>query len=473
MGWRLSWRRDRLLLVFLAVGLVVRALATVVFRPGLELYGDSYSYLNNAHHLELYWFHPMGYPLFLRLLFWTRATLAVVVVQHVIGLAAGVAVYLLVRRAGVRPAYAALAAAPILLDGYEVDVEQFVLSDTLFLALLVTASGLVLLPRRPHPLVAAGAGLALAAATLTRGVSGAAVVPLALYLLVQRVGWRPLLAFFAAALLPVAGYMVSFHARYNAYALETTDGLWLYGHTATFARCDLLPAANRRLCPLEPLNQRLSSEWYTWDAHSPLYRLDSRHDRAAAGRRFAFAVIRHQPLDYVQTTVVSLSRDFSPVRSDASWAWPVEAWKMQPRLHPKATNVELAWWSLEAARHRRAYPFPHSMPVGSGATVLSDYQDVAYAWGPTLALGLLLPVVAVALPRTRRRRTSAVALTLAATGGLLLLIPSMTVTQDYRYVLPAQALLWPAAVLAASVLWPRVAEPAPEEVAAPAGEVQS
>jgi hypothetical protein len=472
MGWRLSWPRDRVVLVVLAVGVALRVLVTIAFRPGLELFGDSYSYLRNAHHLELYWFHPMGYPVFLRLLWWTHLTLVVAIVQHLLGVAVGLGIYLLVRRAGIRPAYAALAAAPVLLDAYQIDVEQFVLSDTLFLVLVVAAFALLLVPARPHPLVATGAGLALAAATLTRGVGGVLLVPLGLYLLVRRVGWRPIVAFGAAATLPVLAYMTAFHARYHSYALETTDGLWLYGHTATFARCDLLPARERPLCPAQPIHARHSSEWYTWDLRAPLYRHDPPDRRPAAGRKFAIAVIEAQPLGYAKTTVVSLARDFSPVRSDASWAWPTDAWKMKPVMHPGRTNVELARNTLDGAMSRRVFPYPLSMHAAAGAGVLSAYQHVGYVWGPALGICLLLPVAAIASPRARRRRTTAAAISLAAAGGLLIVVPSLTVTQDYRYLLPAQALLVPAAVLAGSVLWPRsVRQPVANEQPTPAGQI--
>ena len=470
--WRLSWRRDRVLLVMLAVAVALRVLATFAFRPGLMLFGDSYSYVRNAQHLQAYWFHPLGYPVFLRLLWWTHFTVVVVVVQHLLGLAAGVAIYLLLRRAGLRPAFAALGVAPVLLDAYEVDVEQFLLSDTLFLVLIVLALALVLVPERPSPLVAGGAGLALAAAALTRGVGGALLLPVVAYLLVRRVGWRPILAFVAAVILPVVGYMVDFHTRYHSYALETTDGLWLYGHTATFARCDQLPGRERPLCPAVPVHLRRSSEYYTWAQNAPLYRLYPPAQRPAEGRKFALSVIRAQPLDYLQTTVVSVARDFSPLRSDASWAWPVEAWQMTPAIHPHQTNVELARRTLPGNTSRRVFPYPRSMHAAAGAGVLAAYQRVFYAWGPTLALGIVLPVVAVIVRRSRRRRTTAVALTLGAAGGLLLLIPSLTVTQDYRYMLPAQALLWPAALLAASALWPSaVAEPTVAEGADAGSEI--
>ncbi|HMC68248.1 MAG TPA: hypothetical protein VKJ07_03760, partial [Mycobacteriales bacterium] len=125
----------------------------------------------------------------------------------------------------------------------------------------------------------------------------------------------------------------------------------------------------------------------------------------------------------------------------------------------------------EGARLRVAYPYPPTMKTTSTGRALRYYQDVVYAWGPTLLLGLALPVAAVAVRRSRRRRVTAVAATLGAAGGILLLVPSLTVTQDYRYVLVAQALLWPAAALAASALVfraPEVEAGSSDEVEAPA-----
>ena len=441
------------MLVLLAVGVAVRVLATVTFRPGLELYADSYSYMLNAHHLQLDWFHPMGYAIFLRLLWWTRYTLVLVIAQHLVGLAVGLLIYLLLRRTRMRPAYAAIAAAPVLLDAYQIDVEQFVLSDTLFLLLIVVACALVLAPRRQHPALAAAAGLSLAAAALTRGVGAPVAVPLAAYLFVRRVGWQPVTAFVAVAALPVVGYVVAFHARYNHYGIETVDGLWLYGYTASFARCDQLPSKDQSLCPAGPVHERASSEFYTWSRHSPLYEHYRWAERPQRGQKFAVDVILAQPSDYLTTSAKSLARDFAPDRSDVHWAWPIESWRMSASPPLPRVNVDFAGdtFAQDQTRHRSG----QRQPNATGARILSTYQDVAYAWGPTLPLGVLLPLLALALRRTRRQRSTAAALTLGASGLILLVVPAMTVTQDFRYVLPAQALLWPAAVLAGVALWRR------------------
>src|SRR5207302_3344152 len=76
-GDALGLRRDWLFLVILTVAVVIRIMAMAAFRPGLELYGDSYDYVSNAFHLRQGEFHPIGYAVFLRLLSPMRFTVAV------------------------------------------------------------------------------------------------------------------------------------------------------------------------------------------------------------------------------------------------------------------------------------------------------------------------------------------------------------------------------------------------------------
>ena len=60
----------------------------------------------------------------------------------------GVLVYALMRRLGVGAVGACIAAAPVLFDAYELNIEQHILSEALF-SLLVAAGLCVLLWRRP------------------------------------------------------------------------------------------------------------------------------------------------------------------------------------------------------------------------------------------------------------------------------------------------------------------------------------
>src|ERR1039457_2383903 len=136
-------RRHWLLAVLLAAGLVLRVLAQVAYRPAL-LYIDSIKYLYIANGAD-----PVGYRVLLKPLLVIGNLDLVAAVQHLLGLGMAVALYLLMRRRSVPRWLAALATAPILLDGYQLQNEQTIMPDTLFEALIVT--GLVILLWQPKP----------------------------------------------------------------------------------------------------------------------------------------------------------------------------------------------------------------------------------------------------------------------------------------------------------------------------------
>ena len=120
-------------LAVLGVGVALRVVTQIAYRPAL-LYIDSYRYLGNLHDLNpAKTSQPIGYVLLLLRPVLSVGNLAVVAgVQHIIGLAMGVAIYALVIRLGVRRWVAVLAAVPVLLDAYQLQIEQNIMSETLF-----------------------------------------------------------------------------------------------------------------------------------------------------------------------------------------------------------------------------------------------------------------------------------------------------------------------------------------------------
>ncbi len=71
---------------------------------------------------------PVGYPAFLKLLPTDWELAVVPAVQHLFGLAIAVLLYALLVRLGVPKTWSALATAPVLLDGYQLNIEQYILS---------------------------------------------------------------------------------------------------------------------------------------------------------------------------------------------------------------------------------------------------------------------------------------------------------------------------------------------------------
>ena len=138
-------------LAVLGVGVVLRVVTQIAYRPAL-LYIDSYRYLGNLHDLSpTKTSQPIGYLVLLLRPLLSVGSLAVVAgVQHIIGLAMGVAIYALVIRLGARRWIAVLAAVPVLLDAYQLQIEQNIMSETLFEALILGAV-VLLLWTRPLP----------------------------------------------------------------------------------------------------------------------------------------------------------------------------------------------------------------------------------------------------------------------------------------------------------------------------------
>ena len=110
-------------LAVLGLGLALRVVTQIAYRPAL-LYIDSYRYLGNLHDLDpAQTSQPLGYIVLLLRPVLSVGNLAVVAaVQHIIGLAMGVAIYALLIRLGVRRWIAVLAVVPVLLDAYQLQI---------------------------------------------------------------------------------------------------------------------------------------------------------------------------------------------------------------------------------------------------------------------------------------------------------------------------------------------------------------
>ena len=228
-------RRHWLVAILLAAGLVLRILAQLAYRPAL-FYIDSTRYLYHADGND-----PAGYRLPLKIILFAGNLNAVVALQHLLGLAMAVLIYVVLLRRGCARWLAALAAAPLLLDAYQLQIEQTVMPDTWFEVLIIT--GLALLTwRRDAPvwLVAAGAFLLGGSATV-RQVGEILILPaLVGALLATRGGWRRAgygavaAAAFAA---PIIGYMALAQAVTGHFWLSHSGVTTTYGRMASSADC--------------------------------------------------------------------------------------------------------------------------------------------------------------------------------------------------------------------------------------------
>ena len=151
--------RHRLFAAAFGLGLVVRLITMLGFPPAIWFGGDSASYLSTALYHAPGTSRLSGYGFVLFLLKPFHSFAVVTAVQHLMGLAVGVMIYALLRRYGLPGWGATLAALPVLLDAYQIELEHEILPSATFGFLVMVAITLTLWWRRDRPLwatVAAG-----------------------------------------------------------------------------------------------------------------------------------------------------------------------------------------------------------------------------------------------------------------------------------------------------------------------------
>jgi hypothetical protein len=442
---RRTLRAHWLLAIFLVVGLVLRVLATVAYRPAI-IYTDSVQYLNNMKDLKPDQLNPIGYDFVLRPLVDLGGLTGVVIAQHLAGLALGVAIYALARRLSVYKWLAALAAAPILLDAYQVQIEQNIMAETTFDVLLVAILWTLLGWGKPGWKRAAAAGLLLGAAFAVRTIGLTLIVPAVLYLVVVGSDWRHhrsrLVLRTAAALagfaLVFGSYVGYLHSETGKWALSGAENTVLYGRTAVVADCAKLPLneGTKLFCPKEPLGQRLGVDKYAHNHYGdpnwpgPLPPGTTKQQLA---QEFSALVIKHQPFDVAWAAFKDFLKGFAPTRTTSPDDVPLERWQFQltyPNLEDPNTAKAAQMWGGTA-------PHVNHDP----AAVLRAYQlNGGYTSGLALGLAVLIALAAVAgVGRAKQSGLRSAAL-LPAAGGVILLLGSAAFEFSWRYQLPGLVL---------------------------------
>ncbi len=453
------------IMIIVVVAVALRMLTMIAYRPALEFSGDSLAYLRLARPLVPDPVRPAGYPLLLRALSVTHRLWVVPAVQHATGVLLGICLYALVVHRGVTPRVAALAAAPVLLDAYQVDIEHFVMAETLFEALVVAGAAALLWAPRPSVAACGLAGGCLALASLVRTVGIVLGLLALVWVLARRLGWSRSVVFTGMLAAPLTGYAVWFHSAHGTYALTGGDTYWLYGRVAPIADCtrlDLSPDA-RQLCSPHPPAERPGPNYYVWNHNSPRFTVDVPDDRKnAVLAEFAHQVILRQPVDYARMLTGEVTHFFTPGRWVGPRDWYVGTWQFPTETVPAYWNNNAPLMTFNGAQvARQVAPGP--------AAFLRAYQRYGFTPGPALAAMVALGSVAVPLAGRRAgnrqaadgragngdagdgqegdRRIRADCALLVTAGMALLVVPSATVCFDYRYLLPTLVLLPPAAAL--------------------------
>ncbi|MEV0584178.1 hypothetical protein [Nonomuraea sp. NPDC050310] len=462
--------RNRIFAAVFAVGAVLRAVTMLGYGPAMW-FNDTYQYVSVAMHPRPDVIRPSMYGLWLALLKPFSSFTLVVFLQHLMGLATAVIVYaLLKRRFGVPGWAATLAAAPVLLDAYQIQMEQLVMSDSMFTLVVTGVVALVLWKRELTWRVGAVVGALLALAALTRSIGLAVLGLVVVYMLIKRVGWKPIVAMVIACALPVGGYMSWFAAANGTFAMTYSDGLILYMRTASFADCrqmDLkIPQElDMALLCLDAPGRKGHAQWYLWGmgrgenkvgvSGEVLHRQGSKkfdRERNDAAGRFAKRAILAQPGDYLSVVFTDFMRSFAWQRTEFPEPKTYSQYEFRPDGYER-----LPTWSTYGGGNAGADAFryeqgpPETNVRQPWANIMAGYQDVFYLRGTLLGAILLVGLYGL-VARWRRLGGPVLLPWLGAVG--LLLAPAATAEFDYRYVLPAVPL---ACIAAAITLRPRSA----------------
>jgi hypothetical protein len=482
-------RQHWVLGLLLAAGLGLRVVTQLGYGPAL-LFIDSKKYLFGTEFVTTAWgsYDPIGYTLLVLRPILMFADLGfVALLQHLLGLAMAVALYVLMLRRGVTRWLAALAVAPVLLDAYQLNAEQTIMPDVLFEALLV--AGMVLLVWQPRPalaLVALG-GLALGASGTVRQVGEALIVPALIYVLAATRGWRTrllngaMLTFCFA--LPVVGYMgYSAMVLHYGFELSNMGDAYLYGRTAHAADCATLkiPANEQPLCPSPSLAATLGVDGLVNSQASPRVaympvnvRLGQLIDTIPLQRQFAYAVLRQQPMRVIGDIARDSVKIFALTRDTEEGDTPVSRWQFQtsyPYYPPgitrdgpnSARKVFAAAGGGGAARVYRP-----------AAVVLRDYQlHGGFTPGPVFLLTLLAGIAGIFALRRGRDPGLVLACLLVTGSAVAVLLGADLYEFSWRYQLPALVTLPIAGALGVTAIARYVRDRRAAPPAAPRGPVE-
>ncbi|TDD46614.1 hypothetical protein E1286_20525 [Nonomuraea terrae] len=404
-----------------AVGL--RVLAVLGFPPAILFYGDSFAFLSEE--LKPGTTRPSGYSLLLALLRPAHSLTLVTVLQHLLMLGLAVAIYALLRRRGLPGWGATLLVTPLLYDEFLILLEHMIMADAIFIVLVTAA--VVLLVWRVSPATAATGGMLLGLAGITRTVGLPLLILAAVYLLVRRYGWRPLVALLVAGAIPLGAYATWTKAEKGKFALTEADGNFLWSRTMSFADCDVIKPPERLavLCPDMPVEQRPYPPHWLWESFSPLLKVPGTARRNELAGEFAREAILAQPGGYLGAVATDLTQLLRWERTAPDEKTPYKFPSSERPINESVRGVAESYEAGPAAT-RVVEPF---------AGWLRAYQRFGYVPFPLLTLALVGTLVAA----LARRRWDALLPGLAALA--LVASPPFLAAFDVRYVIPAIPLI--------------------------------
>lgn len=418
----------------------------LAYRPAFW-FPDTTGYLQAARTLRPFVNQQLGYAIFLRMVHFDGATLAVVSgLQHLMTLGLAVLCYAFLYRRGCPRWLSAIVLVPILFDSSRLTLEHYVMSDTLFTTLLMTGIIALLWSEIPTQRSVALAGGLIGLACVTRLVALPVAALLLFTLLLRRAGRPHAMLFVLAVTAPILANMVLFYYHHDAFALSKFQGSFLYGRVSNFVDCskmDLRPELVR-LCPYETVDRRLYPDYYFWGAGAPRnLQPDPPSDKLI--HEFAMEAIKQQPGDYARTVSTDLWHFVDP-----TWTSDLRSACYANRYHLPVHSTQFqspAWGcqTLLASSNHSSYLKDPKSGNNWLTHSLNWYSRHSVIPGPLAGLATLLCLSALFFVRSR---VGFEAVLLAACGLSLVAVATATVMFEWRYLQPALIPLWMGAALA-------------------------
>ena len=444
--------RDPLFAGALTAGAALRLMAMLGYPGALWFSGDSYVYVGAALRPRPDLSKTTGYSLFLRALLPFHSFTLVTGVQHLMGLAIAVMIYVLARRSGVPKRWAAVATLPVLLDGFEIEDEHMIMAEALFTFLVMLAMLLILWRSRTFWPVALAAGVLVGYAVDVRSEGLPVVLLFPAFLLLR--GWRNWRGWLAAIVMavgcvaPVVAYAAWFHEWNHSWNLTRSEGFYLWGRVSSFAECSVIkpPADELKLCPSGSPSSRTPPGDYIWHApqvHSDLAGGPVSTANNALLTNFSIRAIEAQPLGYIHAVLggVLLSVEWPRHKYPDVGTVSYYYFRLQTQVIPNDHT-----WIPGGTAYQDAVRYGHASPstvVEPFAALISLYERIIYTYGPLFGLILLTGLGGVlrfrrsasGLPKLVWSRRAGSMLPWV-TGVVLLVFPIAIADFDYRYLLP-------------------------------------
>jgi hypothetical protein len=489
--------------ILVVLGLVMRFLAQAAYQPAI-IYIDTLKYLYDAWPGS----DPVGYKVPLKMILSLGGNLSTVeFIQHLIGIAMALTIYVVLVRRGVPRWLAAIAMAPILFDAYQLQAETMIMPDIWFEAMIL--AGVAVLLWKPRPtlwLLICGAGL-LGASTGVRQIGEITVVPAVIYAVVLGGGLKKMAINVAAVVcafgMAILLYMgAAFELTHN-FRISYSSSSLTYGRTSQVVDCAALnvSAHVKLLCPTK-WQQAQGPDWLEHSSTGPLrtfsdklptaLQSDSKARRSLVSQ-FNHAVEKQQPLRIAGAVLRDAVKLFALTRDTSPGDTPIWRWQFHGYFPTFGKYVFINDNTLYVTLPQTA---PRRLSSGYGvdgppqvdvpvARFLRSYQtNGGYTPGPLLALSVIAGLIGSLLLVFRRRITDQIRV--LALGALCFVATAIFVIGmsdafefSWRYQLPALVTMPPAGAfgLAAIIMFVRnrrqaagretVSEQAPE-VAAPA-----